>query len=174
MEDILRSLTVVVNSKVPTAEVEKVHTYTLAALLDKAGYRSGHVGAQMAAAMIIDFMRVDSMKPVKDVPAVDSEEEEEGFCHMTKEFAYFLSRFKSYDWEISKDLSKCMVELWRIYGVSYHQLKDICKDYYSLSELLDLLNKKVDEGKKKPNLCSFRCLSELTIKHFDKSYFIHK
>jgi len=179
VDDILASLTSVVD----TADVEKVQVYSLATLLDKAGYRSGHVGAHMVASLVMEFMKMDAMKNVGDIAkdvlnitkprrdlALEALKEEEGFAKMSDKFDYYLRKHKDYDELISRDLAKCMVELWRHYGVSYRQLKDICRDNLYVTKrynLRTLLNGKEDEGKSKPKLFSFKTLIDFTIKHFD-------
>jgi len=180
VEDVLASLTSVVD----TAEVEKVQVYSLAALLDKAGYRSGHVGAHMVASLVIEFMKMDATKPVRDIAEdllnvtnprrdlakKDALREEEGFVKMTDKFSFYLRRHEFYDDEVGRDLAKCMVGLWRNYGVRYQELKDICSHgrYVSKSSnLWMILNRKVDEGHPAPKLFRFKTLIDFTIKTFD-------
>ena len=166
---------------VEISNVKKVvHTSELAELLEKAGYKSGHVGARVAAEIIINFMQQDSSssppkskKSKKELPAL-FREVEEGFPRMAVVMAYYLHNYKGYEEEVSKDLARSMVGVWITFGVTYHQLKQMCfvsdkRNSFKQQELRSLLNSKLDEGKEKPKLFQFSSLIELTIRYFLKA-----
>ena len=161
-----------------------VKTSELAELLEKAGYKSGHVGARMAAEIIINFMQQDfhssssppnSKKSKTELPAL-FRKIEEGFPRMAVVMAYYLHNYKGYEEEVSKDLARTMVGVWITFGVTYHQLKVICfisnkRNSIKQQELRNLLNSKLDEGNEKPKLFQFSSLIELTIRYFLKAIY---
>jgi len=164
----------------------------LVKLLNKFGYKSGHVSERLAADLVVEWAakgkREEGRDPVVgnkeivnevEVAEEDDKDEvipsvimevEEGFPRMALVMAFYLHTERGVEEKISKDLARAMVGVWITYGLTYQQICEVCqsRDQQQVKKdmLKNMLNTKLSEGFVKPVSFGFSKLIKLTLFYF--------
>ena len=157
-------------------------------LLNKFGYKSGHVSERLAADLVVEWAcrgkeEAGKVLIVENEEVVNEVEEnkdhgipceimgvDEGYPRMALVMAFYLHTERGLEEQISKDLARAMVGVWITYGFTYQQMCEVClnrdQQVFKVENLRKMLNSKVSEGFVKPMSFGFTKLIKLTLFYF--------